>query len=88
MSGGSLTFRQGLVVRGEGRWQNLEAWFDAMESRPTYLATRSDHYTHVHDLPPQLGGAAADTKLNQSHDEARRVGLTGPNARLCVSARL
>ena len=47
---------QGFVVRGEGRWKNLEAWFDAMETRPTYLATRSDHYTHVHDLPPQLGG--------------------------------
>jgi hypothetical protein len=28
-----------------------------MEARPTYLGTRSDHYTHCHDLPPQLGGA-------------------------------
>lgn len=25
-----------------------------MESRPTYIATRSDHYTTSHDLPPQV----------------------------------
>lgn len=43
-------------MRGSGRWPALEAWFDAMESRPTYLGTKSDHYTHCHDLPPQLGG--------------------------------
>ncbi len=30
-------------------------WFTAMESRPTYIATRSDHYTTSHDLPPQVG---------------------------------
>lgn len=46
------------MVRGEGRWKHLETWFDAMETRPAYLGTRSDHYTHVHDLPPQLGGKA------------------------------
>lgn len=28
-----------------------------MEQRPAYLGTRSDYFTHVHDLPPQLGGA-------------------------------
>ena len=38
------------------RWPNIEAWFEALEKRPTYLGTRSDFYTHVHDLPPQLGG--------------------------------
>lgn len=27
-----------------------------MEQKPSYLGTRSDFYTHVHDLPPQLGG--------------------------------
>ena len=29
-----------------------------MEKRPAYLGTRSDYFTHVHDLPPQLGGIA------------------------------
>jgi glutathione S-transferase len=27
-----------------------------MELRPTYLGTKSDYFTHSHDLPPQLGG--------------------------------
>lgn len=27
-----------------------------MEARPAYIGTRSDYFTHVHDLPPQLGG--------------------------------
>ena len=27
-----------------------------MEARETYQGTRSDHFTHSHDLPPQLGG--------------------------------
>ena len=52
----SLTYYKGYVMRGSGKWPELEAWFDAMESRPTYLGTKSDHYTHCHDLPPQLGG--------------------------------
>jgi hypothetical protein len=50
---------QGFVMRGSGRFPALEAWFDAMESRATYVGTKSDHYTHCHDLPPQLGGEAA-----------------------------
>lgn len=29
-----------------------------METRETYLGLKSDFYTHVHDLPPQLGGAS------------------------------
>jgi hypothetical protein len=36
---------QGFVMRGSGQFPALEAWFDAMESRPTYLGTKSDHYT-------------------------------------------
>jgi hypothetical protein len=54
----SLAYYKGYVMRGAGKWPELEAWFDAMESRPTYLGTKSDHYTHCHDLPPQLGGEA------------------------------
>ncbi|KAI8471411.1 MAG: glutathione S-transferase [Monoraphidium minutum] len=52
----SLAYYKGFFMRGKGRWPALERWFEAMESRPTYLGTRSDHYTHCHDLPPQLGG--------------------------------
>ena len=45
------------MVRGQGRWPALDAWFDAMETRDTYLGIKSDIYTHVFDLPPQIGGA-------------------------------
>lgn len=32
------------------------AWFTALEQRSTYRGTQSDFHTHVHDLPPQMGG--------------------------------
>ena len=47
---------QGFVVRGSGRFPNIDRWFDALEQRPAYLGTRSDYFSHVHDLPPQIGG--------------------------------
>lgn len=53
----SLAYYKGFHMRGTGEFPGIESWFDAMEQRPAYLATRSDHYTHCHDLPPQLGGA-------------------------------
>ncbi|MEW5302529.1 MAG: hypothetical protein WDW36_005306 [Sanguina aurantia] len=54
----SLAYYKGFPLRGTGRWPALERWFNALEARPTYLGTRSDYYTHAHDLPPQLGGCA------------------------------
>lgn len=53
----SILYYKGLVVRGQGRWPAVDAWFDAMETRDTYLGIKSDIYTHVFDLPPQIGGA-------------------------------
>ena len=47
---------QGMRVRGGGRFPNLDRWFEALEQRPAYVGTRSDYFTHVHDLPPQIGG--------------------------------
>lgn len=55
----SILYYKGFVVRGEGRWPNLERWFAAMETREPYLAFKSDYYTHCHDLPPQLGGCVS-----------------------------
>jgi hypothetical protein len=54
----SLTYYKGYMIRGEGRWPQVDRWFAAMEQRETYLGTKSDYYTHCHDLPPQLGGCA------------------------------
>ncbi|MDX2231917.1 MAG: glutathione S-transferase family protein [Leptolyngbyaceae cyanobacterium bins.349] len=50
----SLFYYKGYSLREEN--PGFSAWFDAMESRPTYRGTQSDFHTHAHDLPPQMGG--------------------------------
>jgi glutathione S-transferase len=50
----SLFYYKGYSLRQEN--PHFSAWFEAMESRPTYRGTQSDFHTHVHDLPPQMGG--------------------------------
>lgn len=50
----SLYYYKGYSLREAN--PRLSAWFDAMESRPTYRGTQSDFHTHAHDLPPQMGG--------------------------------
>lgn len=35
------------------RWPHINRWFEALEMRETYMATKSDFYTHVKDIPPQ-----------------------------------
>ncbi len=50
----SLYYYKGYSLREENPY--LSAWFDGLESRSTYRGTQSDFHTHVHDLPPQMGG--------------------------------
>jgi len=50
----SLYYYKGYSLREEN--PHFGAWFNAMETRPTYRGTQSDFHTHVHDLPPQMGG--------------------------------
>lgn len=74
----SLFYYKGYSLREEN--SRLGMWFDAMESRATYRGTQSDFHTHVHDLPPQLGGCYANdnyqTKLNQRQvDQGPWLGL-------------
>lgn len=63
----SLYYYKGYSLREEN--PHFKAWFAAMESRPTYRGTQSDFHTHVHDLPPQMGGCWANndpqTAINQ-----------------------
>ena len=60
----SLYYYKGYSLREDNPC--LGAWFDAMETRPTYRGTQSDFHTHVHDLPPQMGGCwANDTPQTQ-----------------------
>ena len=64
----SLYYYKGYSLREEN--PRLGAWFDGLESRPTYRGTQSDFHTHVHDLPPQMGGCYENdlpqTKRNQT----------------------
>jgi glutathione S-transferase len=50
----SLFYYKGYSLREVN--PRLRAWFAAMEVRSTYRGTQSDFHTHVHDLPPQMGG--------------------------------
>lgn len=50
----SLYYYKGYSLRSDN--PRMSAWFEAMETRSTYRGTQSDFHTHVHDLPPQMGG--------------------------------
>jgi glutathione S-transferase len=74
----SLYYYKGYSLREEN--PHLRAWFEAMESRSTYRGTQSDFHTHVHDLPPQMGGCWSNdepqTLLYQSRvDQGPWLGL-------------
>jgi glutathione S-transferase len=51
----SVAYWGGFVMRGTGRWKNIDRWMTAFEERPSYMASKSDYYTHVMDIPPQYG---------------------------------
>ncbi|MGQ9866419.1 MAG: glutathione S-transferase [Pseudanabaenaceae cyanobacterium] len=54
----SLYYYKGYLLREAApQWRD---WFAALEERPTYRGTQSDFHTHVHDLPPQMGGCWAN----------------------------
>lgn len=65
----SLYYYKGYSLREEN--PHLSAWFDAMESRPTYRGTQSDFHTHAHDLPPQMGGCYENGELQMQMNKAR-----------------
>ena len=74
----SLYYYKGYSMREDNLC--FSAWFDAMESRSTYRGTQSDFHTHVHDLPPQMGGCYPNnqlqTKTNQKQvDHGPWMGL-------------
>ncbi len=78
----SLYYYKGYALREEN--PKLSDWFDALETRATYRGTQSDFHTHVHDLPPQMGGCYANehpqTAANQQRvDQGPWHGL--PDAR-------
>lgn len=73
----SILYYKGLKIRG-GRWIHVESWFRHMECRESYLASRSDFHTHVHDLPPQIGGCIAS---GTEHQKAVAAAIDGTDGR-------
>ena len=65
----SLYYYKGYSLRGEN--PRLSDWFAAMESRPTYRGTQSDFHTHVHDLPPQMGGCWSNGEPQMQINQAK-----------------
>jgi glutathione S-transferase len=65
----SLYYYKGYSLREEN--PRLSAWFAAMESRSTYCGTQSDFHTHVHDLPPQMGGCWENGETQMLLNKAR-----------------
>ncbi|WP_013334533.1 glutathione S-transferase family protein [Gloeothece verrucosa] len=65
----SLYYYKGYSLREEN--PHLAAWFEAMESRPTYRGTQSDFHTHAHDLPPQMGGCYENGEPQMLINKAR-----------------
>ena len=66
----SLYYYKGYSLREEN--PRFSAWFDAMETRPTYRGTQSDFHTHAHDLPPQMGGCYSN-KTPEAQTSQQRV---------------
>ncbi len=65
----SLYYYKGYSLREEN--PRFNAWFAAMETRPTYCGTQSDFHTHVHDLPPQMGGCWENGETQMLLNKAR-----------------
>ncbi|MFZ4666207.1 MAG: glutathione S-transferase family protein [Prochlorotrichaceae cyanobacterium] len=65
----SLFYYKGYSLREEN--PRLSAWFDGMEARSTYRGTQSDFPTHVHDLPPQMGGCWENKEPQTRQNQAR-----------------
>lgn len=64
-------------------YPNINKWFQAMETLEAYLLTKSDYYTHVWDLPPQLGGCV--TENDEFQDRINGKGGNGSSWSLPLS---
>uniref|UniRef100_A0A7S3Z860 GST N-terminal domain-containing protein n=1 Tax=Lotharella globosa TaxID=91324 RepID=A0A7S3Z860_9EUKA len=65
----SMPYYKGIVFRNNPRWGRITEWFEAMETRPSFRGIQSDYYTHVHDLPPQVGGCQFSGNHQKYTDE-------------------
>ena len=69
--GASLYYYKGFTMCDRTARPALCRWWDALEARETYRGTQSDFHTHVHDLPPQMGGCYPNGSPTQRANTAR-----------------
>ena len=69
--GASLYYYKGFTMCDRTARPALCRWWDALEARETYRGTQSDFHTHVHDLPPQMGGCYPNGSPTQRANAAR-----------------
>jgi len=79
----SLFYYKGFNLRDVKAFPNISNWFDALETRETYLGTQSDFHTHCHDLPPQMGGCYENGDENQEKCKNRIDGCVDFNLPEC-----
>ncbi|CAK0896974.1 unnamed protein product, partial [Prorocentrum cordatum] len=58
----SLAYYLGFNIRDSERYPAINRWLDALDTRPSIQASKSDYYTHCWDLPPQIGGCNPDPR--------------------------
>ena len=75
----SVLYWKNLKLRGTGEYKGLEAWLAAFEERPSYLATKSDYYTHIKDIPPQYGPGWS---ISEADEVAKVIGGQGDSWKL------
>ncbi|KAG5190153.1 putative glutathione S-transferase [Tribonema minus] len=73
----SCAYWKGFQIRGNPRYANINAWFEALELRPSYMATKSDFYTHVTDIPPQYGDGHFSQERETTGFRRRIEGVDG-----------
>lgn len=75
----SALYCKGFDIRA--RFQGIDRWLTTFETLPHYMASKSDHYTHCMNIPPQYGEPHFS-----SNEAARRIrnSLEPSSARLPV----
>ena len=70
----SVLYWKGMQLRCTGEHAHFERWLAAFEARPSYIATKSDYYTHAQALPSQNGPGYA---VPEAAAVAARIGGLG-----------
>jgi len=77
----SLPYFKGFECRSN-RYPNLLKWYEAMDSRDSYIGIKSDYYTHVTDLPPQIGNCYFNVAKSTPYKEQIHGGVWNINVKV------